>query len=461
MKKVFSVTELNGYIKHLLEESFDLFWIEGEVSNLHRPASGHVYFTLKDENSQIRAVIFRSAAANRSCVRPGSLFALENGMSIVCRARLSVYQPRGEYQLLIDNIEPLGIGALQKAFEQLKARLQAEGLFDPACKQTLPLLPRRIGVITSPTGAVIRDILNITRRRFPAAGILIAPVRVQGPEAPEEIVRAIAALHDIGGIEVIILARGGGSLEDLAPFNDEGVARAICKARIPVISAIGHETDFTIADFVADLRAPTPSAAAELVVPVRMELAASLQALRLGIINQHFRLLERRREKVLFYAGRLPSPRRRIADLRMNVGVAVNRIQAFIEQRLARQRQRAEAAHLYLRRFSPLVGIGNARCTLKNLGQDIVKDGMTIVSERRKIIAAGFARLDALSPLAVLRRGYSMARLMPQGVILKDANLLRAGVNVDITLAVGGFQAQVTQTYGGVEEWPKKNLKMP
>ncbi|MDO8943410.1 MAG: exodeoxyribonuclease VII large subunit, partial [Desulfobacterales bacterium] len=242
-REILSVSALNDRIKMLLEEEFASVWVEGEVSNLRRPASGHVYFTLKDAKSQIRAVIFRSPF-DRGRMRPAD-FALEEGMSIVCRARVTVYPPRGEYQLILDAIEPRGLGALQKAFEQLKARLEAEGLFDPARKKPLPFLPARIGVVTSPTGAVIRDILTVTARRFPSVDILIAPVRVQGTEAPAEIIAAIGALQTAGPVDVIILARGGGSLEDLAPFNDEGVARAIARSRIPVISAVGHETDFT------------------------------------------------------------------------------------------------------------------------------------------------------------------------------------------------------------------------
>jgi exodeoxyribonuclease VII large subunit len=280
MKDIWTVSELNDRIKGLLEESFELLWIEGEVSNLRRPASGHVYFTLKDEKSQIRAVLFRSPYGPRSAAwSPRTRFDLEEGMQIVCRARLSVYTARGEYQLVAEAVEPKGIGALQKAFEQLKQRLQAEGLFEPLRKKPIPFLPRKIGVITSPTGAVIRDILTVTRRRFSGVPILIAPVRVQGAEAPPEIVQAIKDMQSATEVDVIILARGGGSLEDLAPFNDEGVARAIFSSRIPVISAVGHETDFTIADFVADLRAPTPSAAAELVLPLKRDLIASLKAL--------------------------------------------------------------------------------------------------------------------------------------------------------------------------------------
>ena len=460
MKKVFSVTELNSQIKHLLEESFDLFWVEGEISNLHRPASGHVYFTLKDENSQVRAVIFRSAIGGRPFLRTGMLFELENGMKIVCRARLSVYQPRGEYQLLIDNIEPLGVGALQKAFEQLKARLQAEGLFDAVHKQTLPLLPRRIGVITSSTGAVIRDILNVTGRRFPSVDILIAPVRVQGTEAAGEIIRAIADLHAYADLEVIIIARGGGSLEDLAPFNSEGVARAIFAARIPIVSAVGHETDFTIADFVADLRAPTPSAAAEMVVPVQLDLAAAVGALRGRIIQHQHRLLARHRERLSYLAGRLPAPDRMIEDLRLAVDTGLNRMQTVVHQALARQRQVMDRASLCLRHVSPLAQIGKARVDLVSLRKDIVAAVAAMVAEKKQRLEAGLVALDTLSPLAVLRRGYSITKLLPKGILLKDTQLLTVGADVDVTLAEGGFQAQVTSVYRSGDEWPKKNLKI-
>jgi len=458
MKKVLSVTELNGRIKHLLEESFDIFWVEGEISNLHRPASGHIYFTLKDENSQIRAVVFRSAMGGGPFRRTGMLFELEDGMRIICRARLTVYQPRGDYQLLIENIEPLGIGALQKAFEQLKARLQAEGLFDGAHKKALPLLPRRIGVITSPTGAVIRDILNVTGRRFPSVDILIAPVHVQGSEAAGEIIRALADLQACGDIEVIILARGGGSLEDLAAFNNEGVARAIFKAHIPIVSAVGHETDFTIADFVADLRAPTPSAAAELVVPVQVDLAAAVGALRLRITYHQGRLMERRREKLLYLAGRLPAPDRMIADLRLTVGAGLNRMQAVMNQALARRRQQMDRASLRLRHTSPREQIGKARGILATMRKDVIAAVAAIVAERKKRLGAGLIGLDTLSPLAVLRRGYSIAKLLPGGILLKDTQLLTAGADVDVTLAEGGFQAQVKRIYGS-DGWPRKNLK--
>ena len=295
MKDILTVSQLNDNIKTFLEEAFGSLWVEGEVSNLRRPQSGHVYFTLKDDKSQIRAVYFRQYGYSRSRV---ANFDLEDGMKILCRARLSAYPPRGEYQLIMESVEPQGVGALQKAFEQLKAKLAAEGLFDEAHKKALPFLPGRIGVVTSPTGAVIRDILNITRRRFPSADILIAPTRVQGNEAAGEIISALRNLHTYGKVDIIIIARGGGSLEDLAPFNDEALAREIFRSSIPIVSAVGHETDFTICDFVADLRAPTPSAAAELVVPQRTELQENLYNLRQRLVAAQRRHLDDQKERL-------------------------------------------------------------------------------------------------------------------------------------------------------------------
>ncbi|HOP36102.1 MAG TPA: exodeoxyribonuclease VII large subunit, partial [Syntrophales bacterium] len=304
-KLVLTVTELTEEIRSLLEDTFGFLWVAGEVSNLRRPSSGHVYFTLKDEKAQVRAVLFRQSSARLG-------FDLEDGMEVLCRGRVSVYSPRGEYQIIVDAAEPRGLGALQRAFEALKKRLEAEGLFDAALKKAIPFLPRRIGVVTSPSGAAVRDILNITGRRFPSVDILIAPVRVQGDEAPPEICDAIALLNEHRLVDVIILARGGGSLEDLFPFNDERVARAVRASRVPVISAVGHEIDFTIADFAADLRAPTPSAAAELVVPMREDLRMALirdgERLARGLGKKIHHL----RDRSSFLKDLLKTPRRLI-----------------------------------------------------------------------------------------------------------------------------------------------------
>src|SRR3990170_6260873 len=256
---ILTVTQLTIRVKDLLEGTFPDVWVVGEISNLSAPRSGHIYFTLKDEQSQIRAVLFRSSQRFLK-------FTLQHGLQVICRGRVGVYEPRGEYQLVLEYIEPKGVGALQQAFEELKARLAKEGLFDLDRKKPLPLLPRRIGIITSPTGAAIRDMLRVIRRRHPKMEILIYPVVVQGAAAAPEIVEAIRYFNQEKNADVLIVGRGGGSLEDLWAFNEESVARAVYGSAIPVISAVGHETDYTISDFVADLRAPTPSAAAEMVV---------------------------------------------------------------------------------------------------------------------------------------------------------------------------------------------------
>ena len=444
MKAILTVTQLNENIKSLLEESFDALWVEGEVSNLRRPASGHIYFTLKDEKSQIRAVIFKSLPFQRRALRAGTpQFDLEEGMSVICRGRLSVYHPRGEYQLVVEVAEPKGVGALQKAFEQLKARLQAEGLFDPAHKKQIPFLPRRIAVVTSPTGAVIRDILNITRRRFSSVDILVAPVRVQGAEAPYEIIRAIADMQAVPNVDVIILARGGGSLEDLAPFNDEGVAREIYRSRIPVLSAVGHEIDFTIADFVADLRAPTPSAAAELVVPVRKELAALIETLEVRLINNKRRMVTRLSEQVTLLARRVKDPKRMIADLRIMIDDRLERLKLGLDHKRAIQKPKLINLEVRLDHANPLLKIRDHRFTLENLRSNVIAGWHDIMKRLKGCVETDVAILDALSPLAVLGRGYSIVKKLPEGFIVKKAVSVTVGSTVDVKVSSGSFQAKV------------------
>ena len=357
-QQVFSVTTLTQAIKQTLEDGFFTIWVEGEISNLATPRSGHVYFTLKDEAAQLRAVIFKSAAR---LVR----FELENGMQVLLRGSLSVYEARGEYQLIVSRAEPRGAGALQAAFEQLKRRLEAEGLFDPAHKRPIPLLPKKIGVVTSPTGAAIRDILNIVNRRFANVHVLIAPARVQGADAPAEIVRAIEMLNRLPDVDALIVGRGGGSLEDLWAFNEESVARAIFASRIPVISAVGHEIDFTIADFVADLRAPTPSAAAELVVRNKADLAQTLDAQHARLKQAMRHLLDRSRAAAAHAARRVSDPRRRVNELQQRVDD--------LSQRLARAMRRA-------------------------------------LERKQAQRDTQIAKLDALSPLSVLAKGYAICR---------------------------------------------------
>src|SRR5512136_2779310 len=275
-KRILTVSRLTALIRSTLEENFEHVWVEGEVSNLSTPSSGHLYFTLKDAGAQLRCVMFKGAVRNLR-------FRLKDGMGLILRGRITVYEQRGDYQLIAEYAEPLGIGALQLAFEQLKERLVREGLFDESRKKPLPVLPQRIGVVTSPTGAAIHDILTVVNRRFANVQILIVPVRVQGDGAAAEIAAAIDDVNRYGAVDVMIVGRGGGSLEDLWAFNEEAVARAIARSRIPVISAVGHETDYTIADFAADLRAPTPSAAAELAVKDRDELVLHVKSCADGV----------------------------------------------------------------------------------------------------------------------------------------------------------------------------------
>ncbi len=309
---IYTVSALTREIRDRLETYFSLVWVSGEVSNLRQPLSGHYYFTLKDAGAQLRAVLFKG---NHQHMR----FKPQEGSQFLCRGRLTVYEPRGEYQLVVDYLEPLGLGALAQAFEALKTRLKDEGLFAPELKKPLPFLPRKIALVTSPTGAAVRDFLRLLRQRFPNLEVLIYPVKVQGAEAAGEIAQALDDLGAYPGVEVIVLARGGGSLEDLWPFNEEMVARAIHRCPIPVVSAVGHEVDFTIADFVADERAPTPSAAVELVVPDKAELNRRLDRLGATLAGTLARRREMARQHLDLMARRLPDLRRALVDLRLKV----------------------------------------------------------------------------------------------------------------------------------------------
>jgi exodeoxyribonuclease VII large subunit len=439
MKEILTVSQLNNNIKFLLEETFDFLWVEGEVSNLRRPQSGHIYFTLKDDKSQINAVFFRQFGAYKKRTN----FELEEGLSVLCRARLNVYLPRGEYQLVIESVEPLGVGALQKAFEQLKAKLLAEGLFDERYKKSIPFLPKKIGVVTSPTGAVIKDILNITKRRFPVADILIAPVRVQGDDAAAEIIQALRNLQSYGGVDVIVIARGGGSLEDIAPFNDEALAREIFRSSIPIVSAVGHETDFTICDFVADLRAPTPSAAAELIVPEWMELTAKINILKQRLIAGHCRYLKNRRDKIAGLQERLKDPRRFLINLQIHLDDLRERLRAALHHKKQNQYNDLRQLELRLRHQSPARQISEKKILLKNIQKDIFNIFSYRLAALRERLQKDSAVLESLSPLGVLQRGYSITRSMGSGMIVRQAADLNIGEDVNVQLARGNFNAKI------------------
>jgi exodeoxyribonuclease VII large subunit len=439
MEEILTVSQLNNNIKFLLEETFGFLLVEGEVSNLRRPQSGHVYFTLKDDKSQINAVFFRQFGA---CKRKTN-FELEEGLKVLCRARLNVYLPRGEYQLVIESVEPLGIGALQKAFEQLKARLSAEGLFDERYKKSLPFLPHKIGVVTSPTGAVVKDILNITKRRFPVADILIAPVRVQGDEAAAEIIQALRNLHSHGSVDVIVIARGGGSLEDIAPFNDEALAREIFNSSIPIVSAVGHETDFTICDFVADLRAPTPSAAAELIVPEWMELIAKNHTFKQRLIDGYCRYLKKRKDKIAEFQARLKDPRRFIINLQIQLDYLRERLRTALYQKKQDLYNDLRQLNLRMQYQNPARQIYEKKILLKNVQENMVKSFSYRLAALRELLRKNSAVLESLSPLAVLQRGYSITRSMASGMIVRQADALSIGADVNVQLAKGNFNAKI------------------
>jgi exodeoxyribonuclease VII large subunit len=444
MKEIITVSQLNDNIKFLLEETFGFVWVEGEVSNLRRPQSGHIYFTLKDEKSQIRAVYFRQFGR----FKKGIGFELEEGLRVLCRARLSVYQSRGEYQLIVESMEPRGIGALQKLFEQLKSKLAAEGLFDEQYKKNIPVLPEKIGIITSPTGAVIKDILNITKRRFPSVNILIAPVRVQGVEAAVEIIQALCNFHAYGNVDVIIIARGGGSLEDMAPFNDETLAREIFHSLIPIVSAIGHETDFTICDFVADLRAPTPSAAAELVLPERLELLTKLNNLKQRLFTGYCRYLADERNQLAGLQERFKDPRRLLIDLHIHLDELKERLRVTFYHEKQGLYNNLRQMELRLSHRSPARQIEEKKMLLKNIQKDIYSHFFNSLTALKESLLKNSAVLESLSPLRVLQRGYSITRSLASGLIVRQADALSVGENVNIQLARGNVHARVKKISG-------------
>jgi exodeoxyribonuclease VII large subunit len=431
------VRELVGQVRELIEQEYGDVWVEGEISNYRPAPSGHVYFTLKDADAQLPVVLFRRQAM---LLR----FRPEDGLHVLARGRVSVYEQRGQMQLVAETMEPVGAGSLQLAFEQLKARLKAEGLFDAERKRPLPAFPRTVGIITSPTGAVIRDFLNIVARRHSGLSVLVCPVSVQGDSAPGEIEAALAELNDSGLVDVIVLARGGGSLEDLAAFNSERVARAIAASRLPVVSAIGHETDFTIADFVADLRAPTPSAAAELITEAQHKIAERVaeQSHRLERAAR-FQLLQARqrltRLPVSRAEGRVNTQLHRLAqrldDLSFRHGTAMGRVLQQDQLHLAE----LTAAVL---RHDPRQQLGLARERLAVCRTHLDRTLERKVHESAVHLSALDARLHSLSPLAVLERGYALV-LDAAGGLVRSTNQIAAGDKVTTRLSDGGFISRV------------------
>ncbi len=435
---IYTVSGLTREIRDRLETHFSLVWVSGEVSNFRQPLSGHYYFTLKDAGAQLRAVLFRSDHLHLR-------YKPQEGSQILCRGRITVYEPRGEYQLIVDYLEPLGLGALAQAFEALKTRLQAEGLFEAALKKPLPFLPRRLALVTSPTGAVVRDFLRLMGQRYPNLEVLIYPVKVQGPEAAGEIVAALEELSAYGGVEVIVLARGGGSLEDLWPFNEEVVARAIHRCPIPVVSAVGHEVDFTIADFVADVRAPTPSAAVELVVPDKAELVRRLERLGATLARTWTRHLGTMRQHLSLTARRLPDLKRHLVDLRLRLDekaeVLVRRARRLLHGQ--RQHLRLDSSRLFL--LSPGRSILLARQRLEQSGQMLLHCWQRQYRERRRHLDYCQSHLDQLNPLSILARGYAVATLLPEETVIREAQKVPLGAAIRVKVARGRLDGTVTE----------------
>ena len=433
---IYTVSALTREIRDRLEIYFSLVWVSGEVSNLRQPLSGHYYFTLKDANAQLRAVLFKGSHQHMR-------FKPQEGSQFLCRGRLTVYEPRGEYQLVVDYLEPLGQGALAQAFEALKTRLKAEGLFAPELKKPLPFLPRKIALVTSPTGAAVRDFLRLLRQRFPNVEVLIYPVKVQGAEAAGEITQALNDLGAYQGVEVIVLARGGGSLEDLWPFNEEVVARAIHRCPIPVVSAVGHEVDFTIADFVADKRAPTPSAAVELVVPDKAELNRRLARLGSTLAGALARRRDLARQHLFLMARRLPDMRRSLVDLRLRLDDKAEALVRRAHRSVTHQDQALRLATSRLFLLSPRRTLASARQRLAQAAQMLGQSFRRRQTEPRRHLEYCRTQLDQLNPLAILQRGYAVATLLPQGTVIRDATLVSKGAAVRVRVAQGRMDCEV------------------
>ncbi len=433
-----SVGDLTARLKSLVESGFSRVEVEGQVSG-HRPhSSGHLYFTLKDDRSQIRAVMFRTDARKLT-------FRLEDGQHIVARGRVSVYEVRGEYQIICDRLEPHGQGALQLAFEQLKRRLAADGLFDVARKRPLPVLPRKIGVVTSRSGAALQDILRVLIARYPSAHVVVRDARVQGDGAGEDLVRALRAITGVAGVDVVIIGRGGGSAEDLWAFNHEGLARAIAASPVPVISAVGHEVDFTIADFVADLRAATPSNAAELVVERADSFRHRIDRAAERLAAATRRALDGRRQRVMRTASRLDGYPTRIVLQQRDIQESILRLRHAQATRIGRARQVFERLRRRLeardvRRVTADWQLRLAKVDSR-LGQT-ARAGVQHASARSRELAA---RLHALSPLAVLGRGYAVCWDDTRTSIIRSAASVSPGEAVRVTVADGELRCTVTE----------------
>jgi exodeoxyribonuclease VII large subunit len=436
IRKIYTVSELNAHIKSLLEEEFPFIWIVAEISNFRTPLSGHFYFTLKDEESQLNAVMFRGQQHQLK-------FKPEDGMRIIGMGRLSVYEPRGTYQILLEYLEPSGVGALQVAYEKLKAQLAAEGLFDEKHKKAIPFLPHKIALVTSPTGAVVHDMLNIIDRRFGNMNIQIFPVKVQGNGAEEEIIAALKQLNQTNDNDVAILARGGGSLEDLQAFNSEGVARAVFTSEIPIISAIGHETDYTIVDFVADLRAPTPSAAAELAVPIKKELLQRLKGISEDLKYRMTNTIDRLGFNLRDLSQRLVDPRKQIEDWRLRMDDHTTRLIRHIQILLDRQKERFQWWTDRLVNNSPAHQSHSLNVIVEQNKYKLLKTFNKNIDTKSARLRELRIQLETLSPIAILKRGYSITRTIPDLDLVFDPQMVSIDQDLEVMVAKGTLTCRV------------------
>ena len=437
-RQVYSVSQLNTEVKQLLQKNFQVIWVEGELSNLALPASGHMYFSLKDEQSQVRCAMFRNANRNLA-------FSPEDGLQVLIRARVGLYEPRGEYQLTVEHMEEAGVGLLQRKFEELKRKLSSEGLFDEAHKKPLPSYPSCLGVVSSATGAAVRDILSVIRRRYPILGVYLYAVPVQGEESAKAIVQAIQAINKNKVCDIVILARGGGSIEDLWSFNEEQVARAIFVSNIPIVTGIGHEVDFTIADFVADLRAATPSAAAELIVPHQDELIETLEQYKKSL---HYLVQDKLitfHQSIDWLSQRLEylHPRRALQRNSEQLKELHRRTCSAIKIHLFAQHNRLNKLSIRFENQSPKSRINEAKIKLFNLQSTLSRLVKLKFEQNIHQLAALTRTLDAISPLGTLNRGYAIVTCAKNDQIIRNADQVSENERILIQLATGRLSARV------------------
>ena len=435
-QEIISVSEINKRAKSILEENFPFVWIQGEVSNFFSAASGHWYFSLKDESSEIRCAMFTNKNHHIT-------FEPKDGDHLVLNGTLSIFEGRGQYQIIVEHIELAGEGALLKAFEELKKKLLTKGLFDDSLKKKLPSYPRNIAVVTSPDGAVIQDIINVLSRRSPFFSLTVVPTLVQGEKAAPLICEALNKASNLENIDLIILARGGGSIEDLWAFNNEEVARAIVNCPIPLVSAVGHETDFTISDFVADIRAPTPSIAAEIISQPYSELKETLEGYQSYLLKSFESQFDSQRTRITNLIKRIRHPGDKLREIGQKVDYLETALIQEMHQKVSFKKNQLNLSQLSLQQNSPQNKVKEAKVYLQNASKDLLKAFNLKIERKRKLLGELVATIEAVSPLSVLARGYSIISTEPEGKILSSSNQVKIGQTISAVLNKGSIKAEV------------------